>query len=161
MFGLLFFSSRRRHTRCALVTGVQTCALPISLLLLSYAYFGPYLPGDLFSHQGFTVSQIVGDIYASMNGIFGFVAYVFIAFVMLFVIMGAIFERFGAGRFFIDLPVALFARFRGGPAKAAVVSSCFFGMIPGSATGNVMAVRSEEHTSELQSLLRNSYAAIC
>src|SRR3546814_9062875 len=29
--GLLFFSSRRRHTRCALVTGVQTCALPISL----------------------------------------------------------------------------------------------------------------------------------
>src|SRR3546814_4715031 len=40
MFGLcicdccglfFFFSSRRRHTRCALVTGVQTCALPISL----------------------------------------------------------------------------------------------------------------------------------
>src|SRR3546814_9984465 len=28
-----FFSSRRRHTRCALVTGVQTCALPISLAL--------------------------------------------------------------------------------------------------------------------------------
>src|SRR3546814_1048138 len=26
-----FFSSRRRHTRCALVTGVQTCALPISI----------------------------------------------------------------------------------------------------------------------------------
>src|SRR3546814_4985121 len=29
---LFFFSSRRRHTRCALVTGVQTCALPISFL---------------------------------------------------------------------------------------------------------------------------------
>src|SRR3546814_5987755 len=28
-FCLFFFSSRRRHTRCALVTGVQTCALPI------------------------------------------------------------------------------------------------------------------------------------
>src|SRR3546814_5183862 len=28
--GCFFFSSRRRHTRCALVTGVQTCALPIS-----------------------------------------------------------------------------------------------------------------------------------
>src|SRR3546814_3578354 len=27
---MFFFSSRRRHTRCALVTGVQTCALPIS-----------------------------------------------------------------------------------------------------------------------------------
>src|SRR3546814_7736793 len=30
MFLFFFFSSRRRHTRCALVTGVQTCALPIS-----------------------------------------------------------------------------------------------------------------------------------
>src|SRR3546814_19852173 len=30
MYVLFFFSSRRRHTRCALVTGVQTCALPIS-----------------------------------------------------------------------------------------------------------------------------------
>src|SRR3546814_9631508 len=30
MVGVFFFSSRRRHTRCALVTGVQTCALPIS-----------------------------------------------------------------------------------------------------------------------------------
>src|SRR3546814_20626264 len=29
MYCLFFFSSRRRHTRCALVTGVQTCALPI------------------------------------------------------------------------------------------------------------------------------------
>src|SRR3546814_1739196 len=32
LFLFFFFSSRRRHTRCALVTGVQTCALPISLL---------------------------------------------------------------------------------------------------------------------------------
>src|SRR3546814_850472 len=32
MYFLFFFSSRRRHTRCALVTGVQTCALPISCL---------------------------------------------------------------------------------------------------------------------------------
>src|SRR3546814_7761691 len=30
MLDLFFFSSRRRHTRCALVTGVQTCALPIA-----------------------------------------------------------------------------------------------------------------------------------
>src|SRR3546814_6623881 len=30
IFVFFFFSSRRRHTRCALVTGVQTCALPIS-----------------------------------------------------------------------------------------------------------------------------------
>src|SRR3546814_4081569 len=30
VYNIFFFSSRRRHTRCALVTGVQTCALPIS-----------------------------------------------------------------------------------------------------------------------------------
>src|SRR3546814_18829192 len=30
LYFVFFFSSRRRHTRCALVTGVQTCALPIS-----------------------------------------------------------------------------------------------------------------------------------
>src|SRR3546814_6944032 len=32
--GYIFFSSRRRHTRCALVTGVQTCALPIFRIAL-------------------------------------------------------------------------------------------------------------------------------
>src|SRR3546814_12283653 len=32
MLRVFFFSSRRRHTRCALVTGVQTCVLPISPL---------------------------------------------------------------------------------------------------------------------------------
>src|SRR3546814_14970425 len=35
MFCSFFFSSRRRHTRCALVTGVQTCALPISGTLVA------------------------------------------------------------------------------------------------------------------------------
>src|SRR3546814_4543817 len=34
---VFFFSSRRRHTRCALVTGVQTCALPIFSQLMSLA----------------------------------------------------------------------------------------------------------------------------
>src|SRR3546814_20347769 len=33
-FFVFFFSSRRRHTRCALVTGVQTCALPISPMMI-------------------------------------------------------------------------------------------------------------------------------
>src|SRR3546814_8575229 len=40
---IFFFSSRRRHTRCALVTGVQTCAFPIA-----YAYFVP----DVAYHLG-------------------------------------------------------------------------------------------------------------
>src|SRR3546814_2339823 len=39
----VFFSSRRRHTRCALVTGVQTCALPISLSGIPGGIFAPSL----------------------------------------------------------------------------------------------------------------------
>src|SRR3546814_1315544 len=38
-----FFSSRRRHTICALVTGVQTCALPISILRLTVTPSGCYV----------------------------------------------------------------------------------------------------------------------
>src|SRR3546814_10907121 len=40
-----FFSSRRRHTRCALVTGVQTCALPI-LVPMGLCYPGKAAGGD-------------------------------------------------------------------------------------------------------------------
>src|SRR3546814_9307851 len=36
---MFFFSSRRRHTRCALVTGVQTCALPILVEHLDWPFF--------------------------------------------------------------------------------------------------------------------------
>src|SRR3546814_10683075 len=39
-FVSFFFSSRRRHTRCALVTGVQTCALPISYLFAALIFLG-------------------------------------------------------------------------------------------------------------------------
>src|SRR3546814_1435904 len=50
-----FFSSRRRHTRCALVTGVQTCALPISAY--GRSPFPPYaVLLVLTSAQGLTCS---------------------------------------------------------------------------------------------------------
>src|SRR3546814_4960770 len=42
-----FFSSRRRHTRCALVTGVQTCALPISYWLGSQRGLWRVQPGQI------------------------------------------------------------------------------------------------------------------
>src|SRR3546814_2958485 len=54
MCSCFFFSSRRRHTRCALVTGVQTCALPISALR-GEAFEPRVLPHpyafNLFSHN--------------------------------------------------------------------------------------------------------------
>src|SRR3546814_15622042 len=52
---VFFFSSRRRHTRCALVTGVQTCALPICKLSLgSYSTAAVLLIG-LFAYDIFWV----------------------------------------------------------------------------------------------------------
>src|SRR3546814_6853554 len=41
IFNFFFFSSRRRHTRCALVTGVQTCALPICEVMVDTREWGP------------------------------------------------------------------------------------------------------------------------
>src|SRR3546814_6110371 len=41
---IIFFSSRRRHTSCALVTGVQTCALPISWLRSRRSPWRLFLP---------------------------------------------------------------------------------------------------------------------
>src|SRR3546814_2174784 len=48
--GFVVFSSRRRHTRCALVTGVQTCALPI-LPGVSYTTKG----WEMFSPQAYLI----------------------------------------------------------------------------------------------------------
>src|SRR3546814_15116492 len=53
MYMYVFFSSRRRHTRCALVTGVQTCALPISLTAPVPAVY--YLSGLTCTEENFTV----------------------------------------------------------------------------------------------------------
>src|SRR3546814_9929321 len=52
-FHLFFFSSRRRHTRCALVTGVQTCALPISMQ--------DQLPDDPF-HPRYSVPPVLAAL---------------------------------------------------------------------------------------------------
>src|SRR3546814_6948028 len=49
------FSSRRRHTRCALVTGVQTCALPISN---NAALGGAWIPALVFGIPGDSITAI-------------------------------------------------------------------------------------------------------
>src|SRR3546814_18143352 len=57
----VFFSSRRRHTRCALVTGVQTCALPISPLIIFCSGNGDQNAGGggaLSSRNGIAIAAI-------------------------------------------------------------------------------------------------------
>src|SRR3546814_10225065 len=58
-FVLFFFSSRRRHTRCALVTGVQTCALPIFLKATGADFHR--LRGDLEQAIASSVSRLPED----------------------------------------------------------------------------------------------------
>src|SRR3546814_5317907 len=67
-----FFSSRRRHTRCALVTGVQTCALPISGLTSRQALSPKQLDPPSTSHL--SVVDADGNavsMTASIEGAFG------------------------------------------------------------------------------------------
>src|SRR3546814_10377859 len=62
-----FFSSRRRHTRCALVTGVQTCALPISVLGQQIRLDAPDMASDM-DHcvdQAVDAIQIGEDLVAA------------------------------------------------------------------------------------------------
>src|SRR3546814_8216604 len=58
---LFFFSSRRRHTRCALVTGVQTCALPISPVMHALQQMPTAQPG-------FMTRREVVDAYVQATG---------------------------------------------------------------------------------------------
>jgi TRAP transporter 4TM/12TM fusion protein len=60
--------------------------------------------------------------------------------IIVFIIFGSIFLVSGGGSLFIDMGLSIFGRFRGGPAKAAVIASCLFGMITGNQVANVMAV---------------------
>lgn len=72
------------------------------------------------------------------EGVFGIPVLVVSTYILLFILFGGILIRSGAGRFFIDLAVALTGHLIGGPAKASVVASAFLGTVSGSATANVV-----------------------
>src|SRR3546814_10473806 len=63
---LFFFSSRRRHTRCALVTGVQTCALPISIAVGVILQQGA---NDIFGAAPQAGPALVGSGGLSLGGL--------------------------------------------------------------------------------------------
>jgi len=109
----------------------------VAVLFLLYALFGPYLP-DLLAHKGYSIKRLSTYLSLSTDGIFSIPLGVSAQFIFLYILYGSMLRKSGAGRFFTDLAFSLTGWARGGPAKAAVVSSCFFGMISGSSVANTV-----------------------
>ncbi|GAB6064743.1 TRAP transporter permease [Deferrisoma palaeochoriense] len=102
-----------------------------------YAFFGPYMP-DVIAFKGVSLDRYVSQISMSTEGIYGIPLDVSATVVFLFVLFGAMLEKAGGGRFFIDLAMSLLGRYKGGPAKAAVMSSGLTGLVSGSSIANVV-----------------------
>ncbi|GAB4112610.1 MAG: TRAP transporter permease [Candidatus Caldatribacteriota bacterium] len=109
----------------------------VALAFLLYAYFGSYMPGEI-AHKGYNLKRIIYHMYLTDQGIYGVAIYVSSTFVFTFILFGALLEATGGSQFFIDFAFALTGRSRGGPAKAAVLSSGLMGMISGSSFANVI-----------------------
>src|SRR3546814_8639389 len=152
---VFFFSSRRRHTRCALVTGVQTCALPISLKLIETS--------PMLGHRGCRLGITYPGIYEMQaRAIFEAVAAVqketgetVVPEVMIPLI--SVKKEFEVLRELVD-KVAEAVRRSEGVAIDYLVGTMI--ELP-RACLRAAEIRSEEHTSELQSLMRISYAVFC
>ena len=107
----------------------------ICTLFLLYALLGNYLPGFL-DHPPLDPKMLATSLGLSTKGIYGIPLGVSANFIFLFILYGAILRYSGGGRFLTDLSFALTGGMVGGPAKAAVVGSTFFGMISGSSVAN-------------------------
>lgn len=108
----------------------------ITMVFLAFPFI-PNLPGVL-GHTGYALSESIEIQYLTLAGIFGVPVAASANFVILFIIFGAFLERSGLGAFIIDFTVGLVGRYRGGPAKVAVIASAMTGTISGSAMANVL-----------------------
>ncbi|MBP54428.1 TRAP transporter permease [Marinobacter sp.] len=118
----------------------RALGLPLTIVagvFLVYALAGPYMP-DVISHKGASLSKLSSHMWLGTEGVFGVALGVSTSFVFLFVLFGALLERAGAGNYFIQVAYAMLGHMRGGPAKAAVVSSGLSGVISGSSIANVV-----------------------
>ena len=108
----------------------------IAFLFAAYMYCGQMLPGDL-KGLSFTMHEVVEQIYLTDEGIFSMPLGVSATLVASFLIFGGFLEKCGTGPFFMDVAQAFTGTAPGGPANIAVMSSCLFGSISGSAVANV------------------------
>ena len=109
----------------------------VAAVFLIYTFGGRYMP-DVIAHKGASLSKTMSHQWLSTEGVFGVALGVSTSFVFLFVLFGALLEKAGAGNYFIKVAFSLLGHMRGGPAKAAVVSSGLSGLISGSSIANVV-----------------------
>ena len=109
----------------------------IAAIFLFYAFFAYLFPGPFYG-RGWSVQRVATYLYLDRNGIFGQSLEVAAGIVLVFILFGNTLYAIGGAAFLTDLSLALMGRFRGGPAKMAIMSSSLFGTISGSAVANVV-----------------------
>lgn len=109
----------------------------IASFFLAHTAFSDYFFGILHAPPS-SWFTIIDYLFMRENGIFGIVLMVMATYIFLFILFGSFLVESGAGRFFINVALALTGRQKGGPAKAAVISSGLMGSISGSPTANVV-----------------------
>ncbi|MCL3881888.1 TRAP transporter permease [Marivita sp. GX14005] len=112
----------------------------IASLFLALAFFGGYSSwiGSITNYGGSSFSKAMGHYWMQTEGVFGVALGVSTSMIFLFVLFGALLEKAGGGNWFIQVAIALLGTLRGGPAKAAVLSSMMTGMISGSSIANTV-----------------------
>ena len=112
----------------------------IASLFLALAFFGGYSEwiGSVTNYGGASFTKAMGHYWMQTEGVFGVALGVSTSMIFLFVLFGALLEKAGGGNWFIKVAIALLGALRGGPAKAAVLSSMMTGMISGSSIANTV-----------------------
>ena len=125
-----------------LISAYRALGLPlvvVASVFMLYVFFGhqAWLP-DVIQWKGASFSKALGHYWMQTEGVYGVALGVSASMIFLFVLFGSILEKAGAGAWFIKTSVALLGHYRGGPAKAAVLSSAMTGLISGSSIANTV-----------------------
>ncbi|MDR7543693.1 MAG: TRAP transporter fused permease subunit [Armatimonadota bacterium] len=118
---------------------VGNALLLLVIAFLVYAFVGPHLP-EPWTHRGYDLVRVVGQLFITLEGIFGVPLQVSATFIILFTIYGAVLDASGAGRFFVDLALALTRGRRTGPGQAVTIASFLLGGPSGSGVATTVSV---------------------
>ncbi len=126
-----------------MVAVFRSLGLPLVIIasaFLALAFFGGYSSwiGSITNYGGSSFSKAMGHYWMQTEGVFGVALGVSTSMIFLFVLFGALLEKAGGGNWFIKVAISLLGTLRGGPAKAAVLSSMMTGMISGSSIANTV-----------------------